>query len=168
MTKDEALKMAIEWAEGWYGYSPSKDALLKACRKALEQPAMTYEQGFDHGYEAHGAEQMADACKEALEQPAQEPIAWMNDEGFGLYPTNDTAIPLYTHPHQVDLDAEYSKGFDAGYEARFESESKSWQGLTDDEIRKIWFALEHELGTNILYGVKISRAIEQALKEKNT
>jgi hypothetical protein len=47
-----------------------------------------------------------------LEQPAQEPMAWMNDEGFGLYPTNDTAIPLYTHPHQ-------------------------WQGLTADELEDI-------------------------------
>jgi len=37
--KDEALKMAIEWTEGWYGYSPSKDAVLKACKEALKQPA---------------------------------------------------------------------------------------------------------------------------------
>lgn len=44
-------------------------------------------------------------------QPAQEPMAWMNDEGFGLYPTNDTAIPLYTHPHQ-------------------------WQELTDDDFHE--------------------------------
>jgi hypothetical protein len=36
---EDALKMAIEWIEGWYGYSPSKDAVLKACKKALKQPA---------------------------------------------------------------------------------------------------------------------------------
>jgi hypothetical protein len=65
---------------------------INACKEALEQPAqdyvlickkcgdelgieyvpdeeskMTYEQGFDHGYEAHRAE-----------QPAQEPVAWGN------------------------------------------------------------------------------------------
>ena len=38
MTKDEALKMAIEWADEWKGYSPIKDKVLKACKEALEQP----------------------------------------------------------------------------------------------------------------------------------
>ena len=67
-------------------------------KEALEQPAMTYEQGFDHGYEAHRVEQkleqpayeteswknnMKEAekilakAKFANEQPAQEPVAWM-------------------------------------------------------------------------------------------
>ena len=51
VTKDEALKWMID-------------------NKKLEsqQIAMTYEQGFAHGYEAHRVEQ-------ALEQPAQEPVA---------------------------------------------------------------------------------------------
>lgn len=44
MTKDEALKMAIDWIEGWSGYSPSKDEALKACKEALEQPAWNEEE----------------------------------------------------------------------------------------------------------------------------
>ena len=39
MTKDEALKMAIEWVEGWKGVAPSKIELLRVLREALEQPA---------------------------------------------------------------------------------------------------------------------------------
>ena len=39
MNKDEALKMAIEWIEGWYGDNMSRDAVLNACKEALEQPA---------------------------------------------------------------------------------------------------------------------------------
>ena len=81
------------------------------------------------------------AIEEALEQPAQEPMAWMNDEGFGLYPTNDTAIPLYTHPHQ-------------------------WQGLTEKEILIICAKMAAKL-PNKEIDIIFARAIEQALKEKN-
>lgn len=97
----------------------------------------------DGSYEAHAVRK---ALQEALTQPAQEPDAWMNDEGFGLYPTNDSAIPLYTHPAPL------------------------WQGLSDDEIQIIqdnsWIihSSEHkEFNT-----FKFASAIEQALKEKNT
>ena len=85
MTKDEALKMAIEALpelistaqcefdsqhkayEGYpamyhrYGYlkdiADDGTKTLEACKEALEQPTMTYEQGFAHGYEAHRVEQ---------------------------------------------------------------------------------------------------------------
>jgi hypothetical protein len=80
------------------------------------------------------------------EQTAQEPMAWMNDEGFGLYPTNDTAIPLYTHPHQ-------------------------WQGLTDDEmyeeILKASIPQYQEMDVTATNLKELIRAIEQALKKKN-
>ena len=72
-----------------------------------------------------------------IKQPAQEPMAWMNDEGFGLYPTNDTAIPLYTHP------------------------APSWPWLDDNDIIKIYV---NEWDGNY---IKFARAIERALKEKN-
>jgi hypothetical protein len=50
-------------------------------------------------------------------------------------------ISLYTHPHQ-------------------------WQGLTDDEIDKIYADTEPNSKMDTYYMV-LSRAIEQALKEKN-
>jgi hypothetical protein len=63
MTKDEALKMAIEaleTAEIQSQYDGLSNLIFKAiqdCKDALEQPTMTYEDGFAHGYEAHRAEQ---------------------------------------------------------------------------------------------------------------
>ncbi len=106
MTKDEALKMAIE---------------------ALENIAFEYGQLLD-GDQDYGmlpsetnediviAYRVKRACKEALaEQPTQEPVAWMNDIAFSMDKDELTTekfgdiIPLYTHP-------------------------KEWQGLSDDEI----------------------------------
>jgi hypothetical protein len=138
---------------------PAQDYVLicKRCGDDLgieyvpdKQPAMTYEQGFAHGYEAHRAEQ-------ALEQPAQEPVevygilddgnyvsveatkegAIKHCEFMNKHDCNCTYKPLYTHPHQ-------------------------WQGLTDDEVNNIYPCAEgvHDFRD-------IVRAIEQALKEKN-
>jgi hypothetical protein len=77
MTKDEALKMAIEW--------------LDKEPKSMED------------FEAK--ENAINACKEALEQPAQEPVAY-NFEGVLFFANEashymkDSGQPLYTHPHQ--------------------------------------------------------------------
>jgi hypothetical protein len=164
MTKDEALKMAIEALAEFEWIKDSK------YQKAIN------------------------ACKEALEQPAQEPVAWIDVKDklpkqldivlvsgkhkseksrSGNYELVDTATyydwtwekngtkgwlsprfgsdydevthwmplpkyPLYTHPHQ-------------------------WQGLTDDEIVKA-FNLCDWMNEPI---TEFARAIEQALKEKN-
>ncbi len=94
------------------------------------------------------------ACKEALEQPAQEPVA--EYVGMGkikwIYPAAEGRMKdgdkLYTHPHQ-------------------------WQGLTDDEIDQI---IDDVFSKSAIEknGVKTCsvhegfRAVEQALKEKNT
>ena len=83
MTKDEALRMAIAEIEGWidhaYGHTPEECAdnkAIKACKEALEQPNLTYEDGFTHGYDAHLADYK--------EQPTQEPVAWMHYKNFDL------------------------------------------------------------------------------------
>jgi hypothetical protein len=142
MTKDKALKMAYDWVNE---YAPPE--VVQACKEALEQPTMTYEDGFAHGYEAHRAEQ-------ALEQPAQEPVAWIiQTQKIDGEPTAPYAmmgkykyvadtcdfgepIPLYTHP------------------------APTWQGLSDDEIDKI---IAYPWGQTKDW----VRAIEQELKEKN-
>jgi hypothetical protein len=107
------------------------------------------------------------ALMEALEQPAQEPVAWtlwwadepdyFDDEYISIYKEEleqkdvtgePTMLPLYTHPHQ-------------------------WQGLTDEEIYDI---IDDVFSKSTIEknGVKTCsvhegfRAIEQALKEKNT
>lgn len=66
-----ALEMAIECMK-WLRLRPDLSILPeteaeKMCKAALEQPAehtMTYQQGFEHGYEAHKVEHK-------LEQPAR-------------------------------------------------------------------------------------------------
>jgi hypothetical protein len=87
-----------------------------------------------------------DLVKEALEQPAQEPVAWQwFDSSNFIKEKNDTDSdkwrPLYTHPHQ-------------------------WQGLTDDEIVAKVFEND-ELLARILYLDGVSKALKQALKDKN-
>lgn len=101
-------------------------------------------------------------CKEALQSQEQEPVAWWNGEyasclfafnrdtpGIGL--KNPKAVPLYTHP-------------------------KEWQELSDDKISELSFKyVDYDLFDEGEYGMQCSvyveefaRAIEQALKEKNT
>jgi hypothetical protein len=115
------------------------------------------------------------AIKEALEQPAQKPVKnvtlscgckshylgfpseW-DGETKECQPCTNYGVlcekhfeewearPVqYTNPHQV-------------------VPTSTWQGLTDDEIRKVYF----ELYDSGLPTMCFAHAIEQALKEKNT
>jgi hypothetical protein len=97
--------------------------------------------------------------KQALEQPAQEPVAWYGKDtafpkankifvfnnktdanAYGMRKSVSIS-PLYPHPHQ-------------------------WQGLTDDEVTKLWAKFEIKLvGCDIR---DWTRVIEQSLKDKNT
>ena len=170
MTKDEALKMAI-------------DTLIKA----------NYDEKFmelclgDEWYE-ETIEKAINACKEALDTkqvcenaaPAQEPVAWIKEvevlymkahkadgimnwkTNLGLKPEPDD-IPLYTHPapqpaqEYVILDGiKYKKPY---------THPHQWQGLTDEEMDKIFDETTIEKG--IVFHRTLFKAIEQALKEKN-
>lgn len=148
MTKDEALKMAIEAMNSAYS---SHGKILTSMPA---QDAWLY-----HGCDAKLFKALQ-ACKEALEQPAQEPVAWLleyrydefdywhkncDEDKLALemwfdairYDTTEHKIyPLYTHPAPL------------------------WQGLSDEEIETIM------VGKNGTY-FNFARAIEQALKEKN-
>jgi hypothetical protein len=159
MTKDEALKMAIEafsrldlWLaeRNLGGLMPKEHEVLNACKEALEQPAKRnlYEE-IKEGIEDLSKQRLAKepvevygilddgiyVSAEATEKGAIKLCEFMNK-----HDCNCTYKPLYTHPHQ-------------------------WQGLTDDEIVKIsnQCDLNHVLGL-----IDFGRAIEQALKEKNT
>ena len=107
MTKDEALKMAIEYIDKLKTTGQTNwleiNVIQNACKEALEQRDLYSEikEGFD-----------------ALKQPAQEPVAWMNDISYSdevdnLPANRGDIIPLYAHP------------------------APSWQGLSDDEISKV-------------------------------
>ena len=103
MTKDEALKMAIEdlsWALNCIDVTNWEDCV------GMEEAVAKYKK----------ARKTINACKEALEQPAQEPVAWMNkaelagiasykaqglkgwETNLGILKPEPDDIPLYTHP----------------------------------------------------------------------
>jgi len=147
MTKDEALKMAIEAFERWEDtYKADCTEVINACKEALEQPTVA----------ELNNEYLRDTNVIGLEQPAQEPltraqqvilannkalepVAWLENGNvnWAKYPNDQSKpIQLYTHPHQ-------------------------WQGLTDDEIDKIIKEKDGVFGA-------VVRAVEQALKDKNT
>jgi hypothetical protein len=83
-------------------------------------------------------------------QPEQEPVAWMYEfyadrgyPGLAFEPQRSADnVPLYTAPSQ-----------------------REWQGLTDEEITGMT-----ENGSQLMqdYAIKVARAIEAKLKEKNT
>ena len=86
------------------------------------------------------------ACKEALEHPAQEPVAWMDSEGrFRLDFKTEIVRSIAAVNKEIPL---------------YTHPAPSWQGLSDDEITNIGISCQslHQ----------VARAIEQALKEKNT
>jgi hypothetical protein len=126
--KDEALKMAIDFMETLtidvgiktWNEKHRKEA-INACKEALEQPTMTYEQGFAHGYEAHRVEQAQEQL--SGKEGELKPVALIKHENGNFSPKHH------------------------------------WQGLTDDEISKLFVG--HT-------AIDFARAIEQALKEKNT
>ena len=75
MTKDEAMKMALE-ALGNTWTEPKSE------QYKIEKEAIT-------------------AIKEALEQPKQGPVAWWNDTGTHIdLNVSGRGTPLYTHPLQ--------------------------------------------------------------------
>lgn len=145
----EALKMAIEALEDannvvfqeWSIEGEYNDA-IKVCREALEQPACKH--GVDDG-----------CCKECYmeqTQPAQEPVAckvmaidFDTEDGYTAFISLSNPIEigteLYTHP------------------------APSWQGLSDDERHEV--IVKHVAVDCTCDPYEFSRAIEQALKEKN-
>jgi hypothetical protein len=179
----EALKMAIEAFERWEDtYKADCTEVINACKEALEQsdrptnavlvPAdklkdmqrrlKALEQPITRDWKETIDERIArdSEFKEALEQPAQEPLTRAQqvilannkalepvaclengNVNWAKYPNDQSKpIPLYTHPHQ-------------------------WQGLTDDEIDKIYFK-EFDMWSSQV-DIDFAHAIEQALKEKN-
>jgi uncharacterized UPF0160 family protein len=101
-------------------------------------------------------ERRMERLRQALEQPEQEPVAWMVSPAITIMPnfafcctkTKMHTIPLYTAPPK-----------------------RKWVGLTDEEIIK-WWASENGLeDCNMCVKtdfIKVARAIEAKLMEKNT
>ena len=153
MTKDEALKMAIEALETAEIQS-EYDGLSNLIFKAIQ------------------------ACKEALEQPAQEPVGWMSSGGVFTKLKSEaqlwvikggSAIPLYIDfaPQPAQEPVAFCKhGVPKGVCTLGEKDcnpAPSWQGLDAVEVSNIF--IRKEVNGD---ATQFARAIEQALKEKNS
>ena len=111
MSKDEALKMAIEFIhktqfESGGNYYVNRDKTIQACKEALEQPTNMVTIPLD---------KLEDMQRKLKEQPTKEPMIIKQDNGMVLklgYDDLPNGTPFYTHP-------------------------KEWQGLSDDEILDI-------------------------------
>ena len=102
-----------------------------------------------------------------LAQVEQEPVAWMTINEYGeeddIHYENPeghllegwTHKPLYTHPPTVQPKKEPPK--------------REWVGLTEEEIAVIGDKVANEdlVGLVSNFRVRLARAIEQTLKEKN-
>ena len=183
MTKDEALKMAIE-AMDLYDYTGTQEEsdlytkAQKACKEALEQPAQAITEGSQLSNIKVGSKSEKPSSPpapkhtctysktmnqeyprkcihcgevEALAQPAQEPDGW------------------YMLPREKDIDGYFTvtkptRQQKISHEpmALYYHPAPSWQGLNGDEIEEVLMNYEG-------WGrIDFARAIEQALKEKNT
>jgi predicted house-cleaning noncanonical NTP pyrophosphatase (MazG superfamily) len=181
MTKDEALKMAIDkWANNftherhqnnaetkfWLAqYKMAFNDLFNTCKEALEQPftrdwkhtideRIARDSEFKEALEQPTVaelndEYLRDTYVEGLNQPAQEPVAWIGNYNhtsslaFQKEALKDAKEikPLYTPPHQ-------------------------WQRLTDDEMHEV--IIKHVSVDCSCDPYEFARAIQQALKDKNT
>ena len=184
MSKDEALKMAIETIKTlWkiiddidtYGdVAKSNNALYREFVEKRQRDRFKETGISTDGYELNGG--AINACKEALEQPAQEPVLKVvygeicylskeDDQSYGMWcPVTENYKPpfknetnFYTHPHQDGTSP--SKARD-----------KEFVTLTDDEIDIICEPFGYFKYGDAQGDVRLAfaRAIEQVLKEKNT
>jgi hypothetical protein len=163
MTKNEALKMAIEALEQYIGVVQHK------------VNAETWGDIEDGGKPAIKAIQ---ACKEALEQPAQEPVAlleaisdlehrqWIKwaQSIIDSEPISDARkqrwlAMMVDYKDLPDNIQEYDREWARKVMALYPHPAPSWQGLSDDER----YLNEGRSPEEIEY----ARAIEQALKDKN-
>jgi hypothetical protein len=139
MTKDEALKMAIEVLDlnvDCVSESKWKEA-INACKEALEPEPMTTT-------DVITCKMVGKCCMtgEALEQPAQEPVAWLS--------TNSKANEVIkTHQWQELTDGEINKIYD----------QVKWDITLQDIVIDFSRAIEQELKTKNGFSV---------LKDKNT
>jgi len=141
-TKDEALKMAIK------EFEEANDFMW------CERLCTPYDE-------------VINACKEALEQPAQEPveqkkiIGWRTEDY--LSETDDPAMARNWECHYKMLPI-----FEGDLNTKLvpnSSHPHQWQGLTDDEIGKLFseFIASHHTPTDSFKVIAgFARAIEQA------
>ena len=149
MTKDEALKLALEALEdlGMKHYESTGEVLYKETFTAI---------------------------KETLAQPEQEPVAWshagamppeqevMKEAAYQLAPWLSAALD------DPKVCKEYKDVINAWFDAAMPAPQRTWVGLTEEEMDAIYELHHNQYGECESANLGYERAIEAKLKEKNT
>ena len=134
-----------------------KDTALKKAIEALELIN-------EHAFRCGLAKEAINACKEALKSQEQEPVAWMKS---ALDNARDVCKYL---DHEMIKEAKaHTKFFWNDIEKIKEPDTHpapAWQGLSDDERHEV--IVKYVAVDCTCDPYEFARAIEQALKEKNT
>jgi hypothetical protein len=128
----------------------NKDEALKMAIECLE----LYN---NHIYRTGNANDVINACKEALEQPAQGYVLICkrcgDDLGIEYVPDEQ---PAQEPVAWLSIDSKANEII----------KTHQWQGLTDDEIDKVYYKTFDTWSSEV--DIEFARAIEAKLKEKNT
>ena len=155
MTKDEALKLALEALEknnnDWKRLADSGEAGWWTAEETE-----LYKQ----------TEQAIISIKKALAKPEQEPVAWMNNKDF-----EPIRVRIMQEAYEL-ADRNDSEGYNAikvmcGDVQRMLPSQRTWVGLTDEEIDQGLLRSNHALQTAGAWRDGVEWATKQ-LKEKNT
>ena len=155
-TQTEALKLALEALESSRIFVTSREKIkhpegtdwyderISAIKEALSEQAVVehdlaaaYRTELDKLSQRNYELRMENAqLKAQPKEPEQEPVAWMNDMGTHIdLNVSGRGMPLYTTPPQR-------------------------KPLTDDEMKKIWYAMQNIMGWYSFE--EVARAIEAA------
>jgi predicted phage-related endonuclease len=160
MTKDEALKMAVDALENVFGKGNKAINALIACKEALKQqePRMFLDLSNSNG-------------NHPVAQPAQD------DEKRGLEFENEhlkkeldgAMTMLKTQPAQECQECENLKhDLEEYMDANKELINREWQGLSDDETAQLKLMMYEWEGDNQVVNLDhLMLAVAQKLKEKN-
>ena len=149
MTKDEALRMALEALEKLFGI-PDMLTGENSGDVAVWRLGGSYR-----------TQQAITAIKQALAAPVQEPVGWMSNKDF-----EPIRIRIMQEAYEL-ADSNDPEGYNAikvmcGDVQKMLSPQRTWVGLTDEEIQECLQGLPTQ--TIDVY----ARRIEAKLKEKNT
>jgi hypothetical protein len=157
MTKDEALKMAIDALDESMPLVFGNGVALEM----MKTPLIEVEKKVNFHKKA------INACKEALEPEPMTTTDVITCKMTGKCCMTGEALeqPLtrdwkHTIDERIARDSEFKEAL----------EQPTWQGLTDDEITKVYddSLIVHSDTHYEFNNFKFARAIEQALKDKNT
>ena len=171
MTKDEALKLALEALEKKAGsWGVGQEALNKAAITAIKEALAQPEQGPVEdvvAYHSDGTRTVRIAPKRPSEQ---EPVAlvvstapdriWLD---LGFDPQDEYEV-IFHELHDVTWSQDNASGNGIEYvRADTTPPKRPWVGLTDEEISQLWISTSPYFNED-----DFAKAIEAKLKEKNT